>query len=222
MGTRIGIGVRLQRRRLALAGTAVPVAAIQAPPVTYRFDTIQHLREFATFTEGSSLGAWEIIGSGSTDSGGTGPGDNSGGPYAATDASGGTFTHIRNNSIFNLDMEASWPAAVGRVLRLRCAVAGDFDDDATEGLVVQGMASGGNWEDITLIRGWAHSDGYDAGDEIDDYGGTTLTCAQNGGWVDFDVAIPDAHEQVRLRLEASGGPGFNHDIALWSAELRNI
>ena len=199
----------------------VVVAAFVPPtPVSYRFNTIEALREFATFVEGDGDGRWAIIQSGSTGSGGTGPGENSAGPYAATDSSGSLLTVAIENSVFDLDVEMTWPAPTGRVLRLECAVMGEFEE-AGEGLMVQGMAAGGQWEDIALVRGWSYSETYTQGSDITDYGGATIACTRDGGWATFDVAIPDAHEQVRLRLVASGGAVFRHDVALWSAELRN-
>ena len=199
----------------------VVVAAFVPPtPVSYRFDSIEALRAFATFAEGSTAGRWAVlVGGGSTSSSGTGPGENSEGPYAATDASSGTFNSIEDNSTFDLDVEMAWPAVTGRVLRLECAVMGVFAD-AGEGVMVQGMAPGGQWEDVTLIRGWMHDD-YLLDDEMIDYAGAVNLCTRAGGWATFDVAIPDTHEQVRLRLVASGGSVFQHDVALWSAELRN-
>ncbi len=198
----------------------VAVAAAMAG-VSYRFDTIENLRAFATFMEGSRDGLWEIIASGSTTSVSTGPGGNSGGPYAATDASGGSFSEIGDNSEFDLDVEASWPSATGRVLRLRLCLQGQYGDSPDEGLMVQGMVDGGSWEDIELIRGWGHNNTRTAGSTFNDYGGTERLCVLDGGWVDRDMAIPDQYAQVRLRLAASGGQAFNHDIALWSAELLN-
>ena len=87
--------------------------------------------------------------------------------------------------------------------------------------MVQGMPDGGAWEDIQLIPGWAYGNDRTAGQAFTDYENNALICAQDGGWVDFDVAIPDQYEQVRLRLVVSAGSAFNHDIALWSAELRS-
>ena len=194
-------------------------AAAPAVPVSYRFDSLEALRGFATFEEGNTSGRWEIIAAGSTTSNATGPSENSAGPYAATDASGGNFSAIADNSVFDLDVEEAWPLASGRVLRLRCCIQGEYDV-AGEGLMVRGMV-GGAWEDISLIRGWAHSEGRLTDDRFDDYGGVELRCVQDGGWVDVDVAIGDQYEQVRLRLVAEGGNTYNHDIALWSAELRN-
>ena len=201
--------------------SVVVAAFVAGAPVSYRFDTIEALREFAMFEEGSDGGRWEIIASASTTSSGTGPGPNSGGPYAATDTSGaGSFTEIIDNSTFDLAVEMSWPAPTGRVLRLECAIMGNFQSDG-EGLMVQGMAPGGQWADIALIRGWSYSNSYQAGDDMTDFDGSTISCVQNGGWADFDIAIPDQYEQVRMRLVASGGNVYVHDVALWSAELRN-
>ena len=187
---------------------------------SFRFDGIENLRVFATFEEGSDGGRWEIIAAGSTASGSTGPGGNSAGPYAATDSSFTTegLDQIITNSTFDLRLESNWPAATRRVLRLRCAVMGAYAN-AGEGLLVQGMATGGAWTDIALIRGWAYSANYSTGDEITDYSGATITCAQDGGWVDVDTQIPDDIAEVRLRLSVSGGSFHQHDVALWSAEL---
>ena len=188
---------------------------------SYRFDTIENLRTFATFEEGSDDGRWEIIASGNTTSSNTGPGSNSGGPYAATDASGGSFSDIQENSTFDLNVESSWPSQTNRVLRIRCAVIGLYNDNVAEGLMVQGMVSGGSWQNIVLIRGWVYSDGYSENDQITDYGGIVRTCSQDGGWLDFDISIQDQYQQIRLRLVAIGGSEFSHDVALWSAELIN-
>lgn len=203
----------------ATATVNVDVAAVV--PVRYRFDTYAALQGFATFAEGSAAaGRWAVDQGGSTQSSNTGPGTNSDGPYAHTETSSSTFTEIGDNSPLNLDVESNWPAATGRVLRLRCAIMGAFDGDPPEGLVVQGMVTGGAWEDISLIRGWSYSNNHDAEDEITDYGGGTLVCAQDGGWVDFDIAIADRFDEVRLKVRASGGQTYRHDVALWSAELR--
>ena len=58
----------------------VAVAAAVLTPVTYRFDTIQALRDFATFMEGLDSGQWGIIAAGSTASSSTGPGTNTSAP----------------------------------------------------------------------------------------------------------------------------------------------
>ena len=201
---------------------SVVVAAFVAPmSVSYRFDSIEALRAFATFAEGSDAGRWEIIATGNTTSNSTGPGRNSGGPYAATDtSSAGGFSEIIDNSTVDLSVEMVWGVPTGRVLRLECAIMGIFEDDG-EGLMVQGMATGGQWADIRLIRGWSYVAEAVEGDDLTDYDDTTIACTRDGGWATFDVAIPDAHEQVRLRLVATGGNIYQHDIALWSAELRN-
>ena len=198
----------------------VAVAAAVLTPVSYRFDTIENLRAFATFQEGTNSGLWEIVASGSTSSGSTGPGQNSAGPYAATDSGGADLATAVENSTFDLDVEMAWPGAAGRVLRLECAVMGAFGEDG-EGLMVQGMASGGQWVDIGLIRGWAHANLISEGDDISNYDSEDIVCTRDGGWATFDVGIPDSSEQVRLRLVATGGAVHQHDIALWSAELRH-
>ena len=200
----------------------VDVAASPSPASTsFRFDSLEALREFGTFVDdgSSDQGRWELIGTGSGVSSSTQPGTNSARPYVASDSSSGTVVDVVANSAIDLAVEMNWAAPTGRVLRLRCAVIGNFSD-AGEGLLVQGRETGGTWEDISLIRGWIHSNSYSAGDDMTDYDGATIPCTQDGGWADFDIAIPDAHDDVRLRVVASVGTSFQHDVALWSAELR--
>ena len=190
---------------------------------SFRFDSLAALREFGTFIEDglSSRGRWELIEAGQVISNFRGPGLNSARPYVASDSSGGTLTEVSVNSPIDLAVEMNWAAATGRVLRLRCAVIGRFSG-TIEGLLVQGMATGSTWETISLIRGWTDSSSYSAGDDMTDYDGATITCTQDGGWADFDIAIPDAHDEVRLRVTASGVSPAEHDVALWSAELRTV
>ena len=191
-----------------------------AASVTYRFDSLAALREFGTFVDDGVLrrGRWGLIEAGQFISGFTQPGTNSARPYVASDSSSGTVDDVVANSPIDLAVEMNWEGAAGRVLRLRCAVIGRFSSP-NEGLLVQGMATGGAWEDIFLIRGWTDSNSYSAGDDMTDYDGATIMCTQDGGWADFDIAIPDAHDEVRLRVVATGPSPAEHDVALWSAEL---
>ena len=44
---------------------------------------------------------------------------------------------------------------------------------------------------------------------------------QDGGWVDFQVTIPDAYQQMRLRnIPAMVGNSFAHDAALWQVAFQ--
>ena len=201
----------------SITGDNVPAGA-----TVFRFEDIETLREFGAIIEGTSEGRWEILSSGSTGSSNTGPGSNSSGPYAATDATSGDFIEVEDNSIVDILVENNWPQATNRQLFLRCAVIGAFDDDESEGLYVQGReTSTSNWVNIRQIYGWDYSNFYQTGDTITAYYGDDLTCAQAGGWVDFLVDIPDVYADVRLAGMAQLSSAFSHDFALWSAELRN-
>ena len=71
-----------------------------------------------------------------------------------------------------------------------------------------------------MIEGWAYSStGYTTGGSLTDNNGDTQTIAQDGGWVDFEVAIPDSHTEVRIRIEATNAPVLRHDAALWQVRL---
>ena len=54
--------------------------------------------------------------------------------------------------------------------------------------------------------------------DITDENGQTLVCAEDGGWVDFEIDIPDTATQVRLqpRYIDGGGNTYEHDISLRS------
>ena len=118
-------------------------------------------------------------------------------------------------------VEANWPSATDRVLRLRCAVIGQDFGSADEGLSVEGRVSAADpWTRIVLIRAWAYSGLYTIGDALSVFGGPARDCVQDGGWADVDVEIPDAYTELQL-IPALTDTNLRHDIALWSAELRN-
>ena len=191
------------------------------PPRAYRLDTLAALGAFGTYRAYDHVRAgWAVRARASTGSAGTGPGTNSAGPYVYLETSAGGVATIKDDSIVTLRVVSAWPATSGRVLRLRCSIAGDFRDAATEGLRVEGRTGGGAWTFIALVRGWAYSNTYRAGDRIVDAGGGVRTCVADGGWVDVDTDIPDAYDAVRLRVVAAGSVSYRHDVALFSADLR--
>ena len=98
---------------------------------------------------------------------------------------------------------------------------GDWDDSPQEGLLVQGRLGSDSWEDIKLISGWVHADDYVTGDTITLYDGTTASCAQDGGWIDFAIDIPDQYDDLRM-VPVISGNSFRHDVSLWSASLTNL
>ena len=187
----------------------------------FRFDTIAELETFGTVTLGSSQGFWELLrSSGSTVSTDTGPGSNSAGPYVATDAGGAGLDDLEENSVVDLNITSQWSQATDRVLQLRIAVIGDFDD-TNEGLRVQGRTGSGAWVDIELISGWSYSNSYVVGDALGVYSGPARACVQDGGWADVEIVIPDAYDDLRFGPIATAGNVYDHDIALWSARLAN-
>ena len=173
----------------------------------------------------SDIGSWEIDNIRSTSTGHTGPGENSVGKFAYSDASGvGTEFDIATNSVLTVRPEimSAW-IGIGRQLRFHASIAGRAWVDTGEGLEIQGRVdSTDSWSRIELIEGWPYSDTYLTGDTITDAAGDTLTCVQNGGWVDFSVEIPNDHTEVRIRSMPVAGPQqtYRHDAALRDIELR--
>ena len=203
------------------------VFALTRPFLFRRLDSLDDLDfVFARAnTTASVIGTWEIDTGGSTVTPGTGPGNNSVGAFAFSDASGrGTEADIAANSALTVRPEimSAW-TGIGRQMRFRASIAGVAWTSTGEGLEVQGRVdSTGSWSRIRLIPGWAYSDTYFAGNAIIDGAGNALTCVQAGGWVDFSVEIPNNHTEVRIRSMPVAGAGllFQHDAALWHIELR--
>ena len=189
--------------------------------VGFRLDTLANLQVFATVMTGNA-GAWEVIStSGTTVSASTGPGTNSPGPYTYSETSSGTVTTIEEVSRAVLNVVSMWPRATGRTLRLQASIMGDWDTDG-EGMVVQTQPTGGTWTDVRVVNGWLYGNTYVVGDTIIPYqGGRAFTCVRNGGWGDFDFDIPDDADEVRIANRTMLGLAYQHDMALWSAHLRN-
>ena len=175
---------------------------------------------FDRASSGTNRGAWIADSSGSTASSDTGPGTNSSGPYVYSETSGASNSDTRTNSVLTVKSSAmtGWTGN-GRTLNFRACIAGDFGDTG-EGLRIEGrVLSSDSWTTIETVEGWAYSNTYTTNDTITDENSDTLTCAQDGGWVDFSVTIPDNYTQVRLFNNAIAGTYYKHDIALWSVNL---
>ena len=169
----------------------------------------------AAFTgeQTGSGGRWAFDNAGSTSSSQTGPGTNNTDPFVYTETSSSTTTaqmQINGQAEF-----AAVPAQTGRTLTLRMCIQGTpFSLSATSGMHIQHRASSSDsWADAGLIRGWAYLGLRNVGSTWNDYGGTTLTCVADGGWVDFTISIPNTATQVRLNPEY-GSAAVNNDIAL--------
>ena len=203
----------------------VAAAPVDPDPIGWssptRLDSIADLDTiFDRADTGSSGGAWTLDTAGSTTSGNTGPGTNSGAPYVYSETSSGSFSTIPVKSTLTVKptVMTAWTGA-DRQMLLRAAIQGAFS--ATEGLEVEGRAlASDDWTRIELLEGWAYSSSYVSGGTVTDAAGDTQTFSQTGGWIDFAVTIPDAYTQVRIHtLAISGGNVYEHDIALWRIEL---
>ena len=176
---------------------------------------------------GSDRGAWRIDSGGTTESSNTGPGTNSVGRYVYSEASGvGLSIFIQENSKLTVksSVMTQW-VGTNRAMLFRAAIQGNGWVDTGEGLQIRGRASSSDtWVEIILIQGWSYSDNYTIGDIITDAAGDQLVCAQDGGWVDFQVAIPDTYTEVQIRSLPIGGSSdlFEHDVALYSIQLPEV
>lgn len=191
--------------------------------VVLRMDSIEAMEAVFTRTDLVNMGAWIIEPDGSSHTGGTGPGFNSEGPYILCEASNGTQAQIITNSQLTVRDEVFdlW-GGNNRVLALRASIQGNGWLDHGEGLEVQGHTGDDAYTRIALLEGWAFSSLYTVGQIVTDTAGDTQTIVQNGGWVDFEIAIPDDYTAVRIRnspLVALGENAYEHDIGIWQLEF---
>ena len=194
---------------------SAPVVFASLNDFTDAFDGVQ---------TGTSDGLWRFDAGGSTSSSNTGPGTNNSLAFVHTETSGITPDTAADAQADGIVEAAEVPDETGRSLHLRACVQGTFGD-GLEGLRVEHRASGDDaWSEAGFIHGWPYSDSYQAGDEIAAEDGDMLTCAADGGWVDFEVPVPDSATQVPLApvYIAALGNTFTHDVALrrlhWSWE----
>ena len=191
---------------------------------TLRLDSLADFGMVFDFDDSITVGgAWQADSSGSTGSNQTGPGTNSGGPYVFTEASGtSVLSELETNSAAEIlaAVMSAW-TGTGRVLALRASIAGYSSFDRGGGLMVEGRADSAHaWSQIELLEGWEYSNSYIAGGTLDDNTDNSQDIAQDGGWVDFSVTIPDSYTEVRIRIEVqSGAAAFRHDMALWNVQL---
>ena len=104
-------------------------------------------------------------------------------------------------------------------MRLRMCPQGAFG--AGEGLEVQSTPTGGTWTDIVRIPGTPYAAALTVGAVVTDADGVDHAVVQDGGWIDVNVDIPDDADEVRLQEFWDAGSSSQHDIALWSVQLRN-
>ena len=71
-----------------------------------------------------------------------------------------------------------------------------------------------------MINGWAYSNEYVVGNTVTQYRtNESLTIVRVGGWVDFEIDIPDTYSELRLQNIVITGAVHRHDIAMWEIEL---
>ena len=192
----------------------------------YRLDLLASLQALFTVPAGSVAGHWVGDAGGSTGTGQTGPGSNNqdGFVYSESSASSDFPDQlIENSTIVALPAIMGAWAGPGRLLRLRACIAGASWLDIGEGLQIQGRASDADaWVLVALIQGWGFSNNYQQGNNIEDAGGDFLTCALDGGWVDFEFPFNDTYTQLRIRSlpdDVGGGFTYRHDAALYSIDF---
>ena len=217
------------------AGTAFWSFTIPEPTVTYveaqpsiviRLDSLNALDAvFTRFDTGIILGAWLVDTGGSTFSSNTGPGNNSAAPYVYSESTQSTDTLPEISTLTALATVMDAWLGNGRILALRACIQGEgtYPNDSASGLQIQGRGSDSDdWATIDLLEGWAYSNSLEPGDTIMDSLGVNRVVAQAGGWVDFEVTIPNTHTQLRIRnIPAMVGEPFRHDAAMWHIEFRN-
>ena len=191
-----------------------------------RLSTIAILEKiFSRNSTAGNKGAWKRDSGGSTSSGGTGPGTNSGGPYVYSESSGAGQGDLPKNSVLSVlpAVMSAWTGA-GRVLTLRASMqgTGSYDSGVNSGLQIQGRAAASDaWATVQVLNGWTYSNTLVSGSTVTDSRGATVSIVQAGGWADFSVTIPDTYTQLRIRNIAQTGNIYRHDAALWQVEFKD-
>ena len=166
---------------------------------------------------GTSAGLWRFDDGGSTVTSNTGPGSNNVSPFMHTETS--ATTTLATAEVNGIATFADVPDGVSRVLNIRLCIQGNFGD-GLEGMEIQQRASDSDTWAIAgdLISGWDFSNSYTVGNTITNENGDDLVCAETGGWIDFQIDIPDSATQVRLqpRYIDSEAQRFRHDIGFRS------
>ena len=209
------------------AGAAnLGITAAPAPTALHRLDSTAALEALFVLAEpvNSNEGAWEEENAGAGSSG-TGPTNISDSPYVISDTSSSPDDPaVATNSALTLlpAVEAQW-TGTRRSFEMRVCISGNFDT-ATEGFELRARASDSDaWARVQLWPGWDNAP-YTVGDTITDGAGNAQTCSADGGWVDFDVEVPDAATQFQLRTLVESTSNIDrrtHDVALWHVTFRN-
>lgn len=197
------------------SSTATPVATQTITTTAVVFTSL------ATFTGafenekvGSSDGQWAFdSNAGSTPSSPTGPGTNNALNFMHTETTGSVvIATVEGNGACEF---ASVPDGTDRVLHLRLCIQGTWAQ-GMEGVQINHRAtSSDSWAQAGFIYGWAYANNYTSGSTVTDANGQTQTFAADGGWVDFQVTIPDTATEVQFqpRVVRLTDSIHTHDIA---------
>ena len=185
------------------------------------FTSLASLGDVFTDVQTGSGGRWRYDSGGSSASAGTGPGSNNSLSFVHTETSSTSISQQAEAETRGLLVFTSLPDETGRELHLRLSIQGGFGD-GTEGLRVEYQEEGSEtWIEAEFFHGWAFSNSYVAGQTITDENGVSRTIAATGGWIDFEVDIPDTAIEVRLApkyIFRSGQNTYTHDIAMRSLQ----
>ena len=209
-------------RSMSSPGPATPTPP--TPPVTpsafnWRFDTLAAFETYFTIPQGSDSGHWEAdTDAGSTGTGNTGPGTNNADDFVFAKASpGSTVNSTREANGIAEVVSGSVATLIDRDIIIRYIAAGRFGDGTGGGISVEGRTTGGAWTEIAFLHGWTYAATRNMGDTITDNDGVDFDVAQDGGWRDATVSVPDTYDEIRLApTYTATGQRARQDIAIHS------
>ena len=121
---------------------------------------------------------------------------------------------------FNAAFMSQFPTVTGRKLIARVCVAGDGFIERGTGLYLDGRSAQGEWHPIDYLAGWQHSNDYYTLDYIHLFDGRVERCSADGGWIDWQVPIPDTVAELRLRPVYASEDISQSVIAIQKVTLR--
>ena len=200
-----------------------PMATPPPPPTpggfNWRFDTLAAFETYFTIPQGSGSGHWEAdTNAGSTSTGNTGPGTNNADDFVFAKASPGSAVNSTReaNGIAQV-VSGEIATLTDRDIIIRYIAAGRFGDGTGGGISVEGRTTGGAWIEIAFLHGWAYAGTRNQGDTVTDNDGVDFDVAQDGGWRDATVSVPDTYDELRLApTYTATGQRARQDIALHS------
>lgn len=159
---------------------------------------------------------WHYLATGSTPSGGTGPGKNNTSPFVALESSGLSLANI--NQVGGLVYRGNLQGGTLDLVLEEAMLSRREGWSATGGVRVQSRNAIGEWRDVAIWRGSAYADDYVNGTSIRDDAGVAYLSAALGGWRRRELSIPKCFG-LRFVPMATGGVAFHHDWAIRSIVL---